>query len=105
MVRIQLARPLPFQHSLNPASIPGAERMLNFRGYSSAERASALHAEGQGFESLYLHHRRVAQLGERSVYARNVVGSSPAPPTTSTRANWVHPWYNIFTRVKEFKRC
>ena len=35
--------------------------ILNIWGYSSAGRAPALHAGGQEFESLYLHHNDLSQ--------------------------------------------
>ena len=51
------------------------------RGLSSFGRAPALHAGGEGFESLRLHHRPVAQLGEHTLDRRAVVGSIPTWPT------------------------
>ena len=38
--------------------------ILNIWGYSSAGRAPALHAGGQEFESLYLHHDDLIQFSE-----------------------------------------
>ena len=57
-------------------------------GYSSAGRAPALHAGGQEFESLYLHHMGL-QLSwlERTPDKREVDGSSPFKPTTLTSEN------------------
>ena len=50
-----------------------------FWGYSSVGRASALHAEGQGFESLYLH---VGSVAER--FKALVLKTSVGKPTVSS---------------------
>jgi hypothetical protein len=51
------------------------------RGISSSGRASALHAEGDRFDSDILHQRGCSSVVERLVYTQDVVGSTPAIPT------------------------
>ena len=51
------------------------------RGISSSGRASALHAEGDRFDSDILHQRGRSSAVERLVYTQDVVGSIPAVPT------------------------
>ena len=53
------------------------------RGISSSGRASALHAEGDRFDSDILHHRGRSSVVERLVYTQDVVGSIPSVPTRS----------------------
>ena len=51
------------------------------RGISSSGRASALHAEGDRFDSDILHQRGRSSAVERLVYTQDVVGSTPTVPT------------------------
>ena len=51
------------------------------RGISSSGRASALHAEGDRFDSDILHQRGRSSVVERLVYTQDVAGSTPAVPT------------------------
>ena len=51
------------------------------RGISSSGRASALHAEGDRFDSDILHQRGRSSVVERLVYTQDVVGSIPSVPT------------------------
>ena len=53
------------------------------RGISSSGRASALHAEGDRFDSDILHQRGCSSVVERLVYTQDVVGSIPTVPTKS----------------------
>ena len=62
-------------------------KVLIKRGYSSAGRASALQAEGQRFDPVYLHHLDenpcggIAQLGEHLLCKQRVNGSIPFTST------------------------
>ena len=57
-----------------------SHRFLHW-GISSSGRASALHAEGDRFDSDILHQRGRSSVVERLVYTQDVVGSTPAVPT------------------------
>ena len=55
-------------------------------GYGAAGSASALQAEGQRFDPVYLHHQSnifgvIAQLGERLHGMQEVIGSIPISST------------------------
>ena len=51
-------------------------------GYSSADRASALHAEGREFESLYLHHIWLVGQAVKTLPLHGSIGSSILPRVT-----------------------
>ena len=68
-------------------SIPFTSTITQYLwGYSSAGRASALQAEGQRFDPVYLHHHcntcgGIAQLGEHLLCKQRVNGSIPFTST------------------------